>query len=103
MAAARTNRGIGGQPLGSHMIGMNRIIVIVIMALLMAILAAALWYAYGVWTALEGADMPVEIYLALVSGVIFSLVVGVGLMALLFYSSRHGYDDRACGGDLSDP
>jgi hypothetical protein len=26
-------------------------------------------------------------------GIIFSLLVGVGLMALVFYSSRHGYDD----------
>jgi hypothetical protein len=25
-------------------------------------------------------------------GVVFSLVVGIGLMALVFYSSRHGYD-----------
>jgi hypothetical protein len=25
--------------------------------------------------------------------VVFSLVVGIGLMALLFYSSRHGYDE----------
>jgi hypothetical protein len=26
-------------------------------------------------------------------GVIFSMVVGVGLMALIFYSSRKGYDE----------
>ena len=26
-------------------------------------------------------------------GVIFSLVVGVGLMTLIFYSSRKGYDE----------
>ena len=25
-------------------------------------------------------------------GIVFSLAVGCGLMALLFYSSRHGYD-----------
>ena len=30
-------------------------------------------------------------------GVLFSLVVGGGLMALVFYSSRHGYDDAANG------
>ena len=33
--------------------------------------------------------------LAMVFGVIFSLVVGIGLMALLFYSSRKGYDEPA--------
>jgi hypothetical protein len=26
-------------------------------------------------------------------GIFFSLVLGIGLMALLFYSSRHGYDE----------
>ncbi len=26
-------------------------------------------------------------------GVTFSIAVGCGLMALIFYSSRHGYDD----------
>jgi hypothetical protein len=30
---------------------------------------------------------------ALAVGVIFSLAVGIGLMALLFYSSRRGYDE----------
>jgi hypothetical protein len=29
---------------------------------------------------------------------LFSLLVGGGLMALVFYSSRHGYDDLS-GGD----
>ena len=28
-------------------------------------------------------------------GIVFSLIVGCGLMALVFYSSRHGYDDAA--------
>jgi hypothetical protein len=28
-------------------------------------------------------------------GIVFSLVIGCGLMALMFYSSRHGYDDPA--------
>jgi hypothetical protein len=27
-------------------------------------------------------------------GVAFSLLVGCGLMALVFYSSRYGYDDQ---------
>jgi hypothetical protein len=32
-------------------------------------------------------------YVAMTLGIIFSLVIGCGLMALMFYSSRHGYDD----------
>jgi uncharacterized BrkB/YihY/UPF0761 family membrane protein len=31
--------------------------------------------------------------LAMIFGVLFTLVVGCGLMGLIFYSSRRGYDD----------
>jgi hypothetical protein len=34
-------------------------------------------------------------WIALILGVIFSLGVGGGLMALVFISSRRGYDDKA--------
>jgi hypothetical protein len=37
--------------------------------------------------------VPASGYVALVLGVVFSLVVGAGLMALVFYSSRKGYDE----------
>ena len=39
-------------------------------------------------------------WLAMILGIVFTLVVGCGLMALMFYSSRHGYDEAAS--DLSD-
>jgi len=60
---------------------------------LLAILAAAFWYAASAWLSLSGPPMPTTGYVALALGVIFSLLVGFGLMALLFYSSRHGYDE----------
>ncbi len=72
---------------------------IAVIAVLLALLGASLWYAYGLWTSLEAADMPPGLYVAMAGGVLFSLVVGIGLMALVFYSSRHGYDDRAAGSD----
>jgi hypothetical protein len=31
--------------------------------------------------------------IAMIFGVLFTIVVGVGLMGLIFYSSRRGYDD----------
>jgi hypothetical protein len=68
---------------------------------LFALLAASLWYAYGLWTAVETEALPAGLYVALVLGVLFSVVVGSGLMALVFYSSRHGYDERASGADRS--
>jgi hypothetical protein len=30
----------------------------------------------------------------MIMSVVLSLLVGCGLMALLFYSSRHGYDEQ---------
>jgi hypothetical protein len=39
--------------------------------------------------------MPIDGYIAMTLGVVFSLVVGFGLMTLLFYSSRHGYDEQS--------
>jgi hypothetical protein len=66
---------------------------IALIAALLAILAAAAWYAAGAWISVSGPPMPVTGYVAMTLGVVFSLLVGCGLMALLFYSSRHGYDE----------
>jgi hypothetical protein len=66
---------------------------VMLVAVLFAILAAAVWFAAWAWTSLSGPPMPATGYVALTLGVVFSLVVGFGLMALLFYSSRHGYDE----------
>ena len=62
---------------------------------LMAILVASIWFAIRGWTAIEGAAIPLAGYVAMGAGIIFTLIVGVGLMSLLFYSRRHGYDDAA--------
>jgi hypothetical protein len=66
---------------------------------LLALLAASLWYAFGLWMAVEAPDMPAGLYIAMALGVLFSVVIGSGLMALVFYSSRRGYDERASGRD----
>jgi len=76
-----------------------RIVMGFVIAALMALLVAALYYAYGIWTALGAADMPSWMYAAMAGGVLFSLIVGGGLMALVFYSSRAGYDDEAAHND----
>ena len=60
---------------------------------LFALLVAALWFASRAWTAVEGPPMPAIGYLAMILGVFFSLLIGCALMALLFYSNRHGYDE----------
>ena len=67
---------------------------IVVVAALIAIMIAALWFAASAWTEISGPPMPPVGYAAMIMGVVLSLVVGCGLMALLFYSSRHGYDEQ---------
>ena len=41
-----------------------------------------------------GAEMSGHGTFAMILGAIFSLLIGIGLMALVFLSSRRGYDDR---------
>ena len=59
---------------------------------LFALLIAALWFAVTTWTRL-GDTVPAWGWFAIGGGVLFSLGIGGGLMALMFYSARHGYDD----------
>ena len=59
---------------------------------LVALLAVAVWFAIYSWRAIEGPPIPTGGYVAMWLGVAFSIVVGCGLMALVFYSSRGGYD-----------
>jgi hypothetical protein len=69
-----------------------------IIVALFTLLAAALWFAGAAWVRLGGGGIPFYGYVAIVGGVVVSLAVGGGLMALVFYSNRHGYDDLS-GGD----
>ena len=77
---------------GSHIDGMRKYVVIVP---LVALLGAAVWLAVYTWSAIDGPPLPVAGQVAMWLGIVFSLVVGCGLMALVFYSSRHGYDEPA--------
>lgn len=69
-----------------------------ILIALFALLAASIWFVIVAWTRLGGGGIPAYGYAAIAGGVVLSLIVGGGLMALVFYSSRHGYDDLS-GGD----
>jgi len=87
---------VAREPPPTYVAGMKRLGTpgtIVVVVLLLAFLAAALWYAAGAWVAVSGPPMPTVGYVAMGLGIVFSLVIGCGLMALLFYSSRHGYDE----------
>lgn len=64
---------------------------------LLALLAFSVWFAAVAWERLGGEAIPAYGYVAIGGGVLFSLLIGGGLMALVFYSSRHGYDDLGDG------
>jgi hypothetical protein len=72
------------------MSGMGKLAIIVV---LLGFLAAALYFAFGLWMAVDAPPMPASGWIAMAGGIIFSLIIGCGLMALVFYSHRHGYDD----------
>ena len=59
---------------------------------LIALLAITVWFAVYSWRAIEGPPIPTGGYVAMWLGIVFSVVVGCGLMVLVFYSSRRGYD-----------
>jgi hypothetical protein len=75
----------------------NSMRALIILALF-ALLALAVWFAGSAWVHLGGDEIPLYGYFAITGGVLVSLLVGGGLMALVFYSARHGYDDLS-GGD----
>jgi len=52
----------------------------------------SLWYAVKVWTAMEGVHMSGFGWFFLVLGVVVTIALGAGLMALVFYSARHDMD-----------
>jgi hypothetical protein len=68
---------------------MNRRTTLLIVLGVVALAAALMLVAWLVLD-LDGAH-----FTALALGVIFSIAVGVGLMVLVFYSSRSGHDDKA--------
>ncbi|HTT83104.1 MAG TPA: hypothetical protein VMF67_06465 [Rhizomicrobium sp.] len=59
---------------------------------LLALLAAAIWYCVHAWGEVAGSGISTVGWVFLVLGVTLTIVLGGGLMALLFYSSRKGKD-----------
>jgi hypothetical protein len=65
-----------------------------LLSLSMAAVAVYLWMSLG------DVDMTPAGYLALIGGGLATVGLGVGLMALVFYSNRSGFDERAAAPPL---
>lgn len=59
---------------------------------LLGFLAAAIAYAIHAWNAMSGVGISTAGWIFMGLGVVVTIIVGGGLMALVFYSSRHNYD-----------
>ncbi|WP_245334950.1 hypothetical protein [Bradyrhizobium mercantei] len=65
----------------------------VLLIVLLLLLVGTGFLVYLGWTLADGIEVTTAGYVAMAAGVILSLVVGCGLMALIFYSNRRGYDE----------
>ncbi len=67
--------------------------VLLIISLIGLLVLAIAGGAY-VWWSMADVDIGIHGLIAMILGAVFSLILGGGLMALVFYSSRHGHDDQ---------
>jgi hypothetical protein len=70
---------------------MTKLVVAIAVALTLAVIAVI---AY-MWESLSDVAMSTAGYLALVGGGVLTFALGIGLMFLIFYSNRAGFDDQA--------
>lgn len=68
---------------------------ILVFVVLGSLLAVAGVVSYWSWRALDGVEIGFHGYMALGLGAGFTILLWVGLMRLVFFSSRRGYDDEA--------
>jgi hypothetical protein len=68
---------------------------LMVLAALLVILLITMVWAVSVWNATADAVMSKHGWIALGLGTFFSLLIGCGLMALMFFSSRSGHDEAA--------
>jgi hypothetical protein len=90
MKAANQEIGMEPDVLVSSRLGAGSWTIIIV---LLALLAGTFVVVYVGWSLAKGTDVSPSGYVAMAFGVLASLGVGFGLMALIFYSSRKGYDD----------
>lgn len=67
----------------------------ILIGILIAFALASLWVGVAGWNLESDVEMSGHGYMAMALGIVASLVVGIGLMTLVFYSSRKGYDEQA--------
>lgn len=67
---------------------------VLLIGFLSTALLAAVAIAVYLWSSTGDVRIGLHGYIALGAGVLLTFGLGAGLMALVFYSARHGYDER---------
>ena len=62
---------------------------------LLGLLILAIAIGFWAWQQIGSVEIGTHGWIALGLGAVLTFAVGAGLMALMFFSARHGYDDRA--------
>jgi hypothetical protein len=70
-----------------------KILVPFVIIVLLSILAGAVFVGHYGWVSAGDVVMPAWGWLMMGLGIFFTLLVGCGLMMLIFYSSRAGFDE----------
>lgn len=76
----------------------SKIGLVVASLLSLSVIAVAVY----AWISMGDVTMSLAGYLSLVLGGLATLALGMGLMALVFYSNRQGFDERAGQSPLDD-
>ena len=78
----------------------NSISLAVVLALVGSVVAVSVY----AWTSMGDVTMSTSGWVALILGIVFTMALGCGLMALVFVSARTGVDENVAGQRrVSDP
>ena len=75
------------------MIAANRKSSWIAVAIAVAVVAAIIVPVVGLWSGIGDAGLSVGGWIAMALGILATLALGIGLMALVFISNRRGYDE----------
>lgn len=78
----------------------NSISIAVVLALVGGVVAVSVY----AWTSMGDVAMSTSGWIALILGIVFTIALGCGLMALVFFSAHTGVDENVAGQRrVSDP
>jgi NADH:ubiquinone oxidoreductase subunit 5 (subunit L)/multisubunit Na+/H+ antiporter MnhA subunit len=84
-----------------HLTGSYRVRSAFTLIILLGLLILAAITGFWAWQEVGEVDIGTHGWIAIGLGAAFTFLVGAGLMALMFFSARRGYDERAHEADRS--